>query len=88
VKKQRIPAIEDLNKMRTVTFERLRRMKSEDKPSCVVYFCNECGRPELVPIYCCPVEDNPDRGLGNFTECVVWFKKGIVRRVIHEKVGG
>lgn len=77
-------AIQDLVKMPKITKKKLKSLKKSELPYAYVYFCNNCGSADSVAIYCCSVKPEKETGdnLGNFTECVVWFDKGIIRRVV------
>lgn len=81
-KQQQGQAIDDLKQMSTIKESELIRMKESEKPSVEIYFCNVCGAPHICSIFCCAVNGDVNQGLGNFTKCVVWFKSGVVRRVI------
>lgn len=80
-------AITDLKKMESIKYSSIKKFKEKDYPSRYIYFCNECGTPTSVNIFCCPKPGNepyPGHDLGNFTCVAIWFTKGKVLRVIED----
>ncbi len=64
--------------LQTIRMDELKKLIADKKMPLVdldFYACNICGTVSNASIFCCPVKGDANKGLGNFSRIVVWFKE-------------